>query len=46
VSVKVDHQVVTLSGKAKTADDRRKMAEAAQSVNGVKTVINNLTVEP
>ena len=46
ISVKVDHRVVTLSGKAKTADDRRKIAEAAQSVNGVKTVINNITVEP
>lgn len=46
VEVKVNQQVVTLSGHAKTEEDRRKMVDAAQSVNGVKTVINNITIQP
>lgn len=46
VEVKVDHQVVTLSGHAANEEDRRKIVDAAQSVNGVKTVINNITIQP
>ncbi|HEX9163887.1 MAG TPA: BON domain-containing protein [Thermoanaerobaculia bacterium] len=46
VEVKVNHQVVTLSGHAANEDDRRKIGAAAQSVNGVTTVINNITVQP
>ncbi|HEY3052847.1 MAG TPA: BON domain-containing protein [Thermoanaerobaculia bacterium] len=46
VEVKVDHQVVTLSGHAASEEDRRKIGNAAQSVNGVTTVINNITIQP
>ena len=46
IEVKVHQQVVTLSGYAKTEEDRRKLVDAAQSVNGVKTVINNITIKP
>jgi osmotically-inducible protein OsmY len=46
VDVKVNHQVVTLSGHAASEEDRRKIGAAAQSVNGVTTVINNITVQP
>lgn len=46
VEVTVNQQVVTLSGHAKTDEDRRKIVDAAQSVNGVKTVINNITIQP
>jgi osmotically-inducible protein OsmY len=46
VEVKVDHQVVTLNGHAASEEDRRKIAKAAESVNGVKAVINNLTIQP
>jgi len=45
VEVKVNHQVVTLSGHAANETDRRKIADAAQSVNGVTTVINNITIQ-
>ena len=45
VEVKVDHQVVTLSGHAASEADRRAIGDAAQSVNGVTTVINNITVQ-
>lgn len=45
VEVKVNHQVVTLSGHAASEEDRRKIGQAAQSVNGVTTVINNITVQ-
>jgi osmotically-inducible protein OsmY len=46
VEVNVNHQVVTLSGHAASEEDRRKIGAAAQSVNGVSTVINNVTVQP
>ncbi len=46
IEVKVNHQVVTLSGHAANEEDRRKIVDAAQSVNGVKTVINNITLQP
>ena len=45
VEVKVNHQVVTLSGHAANETDRRKIGDAAQSVNGVTTVINNITIQ-
>ncbi len=45
VEVDVNHQVVTLSGHAASEGDRRKIGAAAQSVNGVTTVINNITVQ-
>lgn len=45
VEVKVHHQTVTLSGHAKSEEDRRKIADAANSVNGVRTVINNITLD-
>lgn len=46
VEVKVNSGVVTLSGHAKNEDDRRAIGAAANSVNGVKSVINNITIEP
>jgi osmotically-inducible protein OsmY len=46
VEVKVNGGVVTLSGHAKNEDDRRAIANAANSVHGVKSVINNITIEP
>lgn len=39
-----DNQVVTLTGEVDTASDRSAIGEAAQSVNGVRSVINNITV--
>jgi osmotically-inducible protein OsmY len=46
VEVNVNHRVVTLNGHAANETDRRKIGEAAQSVNGVTTVINNITIQP
>jgi osmotically-inducible protein OsmY len=46
VEVTVNHRVVTLSGHAANETDRRKIGDAAQSVNGVTTVINNITIQP
>ena len=45
VEVMVDHAVVTLNGHAKNEDDRHKIGDAANSVHGVKSVINNITIE-
>ena len=46
VEVDVDnHAVVTLSGHAKTQTDIDKIVDAARSVSGVRSVINNLHVE-
>jgi osmotically-inducible protein OsmY len=39
-----DHKVVTLTGNVDTADEARKIGEAAGSVNGVSRVINNIQV--
>ncbi|HEX6178825.1 MAG TPA: BON domain-containing protein [Thermoanaerobaculia bacterium] len=39
-----DNRVVTLTGSVDTADERRAIAEAARSVNGVASVINNITI--
>jgi|ERR1051325_4449000 osmotically-inducible protein OsmY len=46
VEINVHDAVVTLSGHAKTEEDRRKIGDAANSVNGVKSVINNITIQP
>jgi len=46
VEVNVSGQTVTLSGHAANAADRQKIGDAARSVNGVKSVINNITVQP
>lgn len=46
VEVKVHDAVVTLSGHAKNEDDRRAIGKAASSVNGVRSVVNNITIEP
>ncbi len=45
VEVEVDDGVVTLSGHASTAGQRSEIAEAANSVNGVKRVINNIHIQ-
>lgn len=39
-----DNRVVTLTGSVDTADERRQIVEAARSVNGVASVINNITI--
>ncbi|MCU1229387.1 MAG: hypothetical protein JWO97_2271 [Acidobacteria bacterium] len=46
LQVDVHSGVVTLSGHAKNEDDRRAIGEAANSVKGVTSVINNITIEP
>ena len=46
VQVDVHDGVVTLSGHAASEEDRRKIGDAANSVHGVKSVINNLTIQP
>ena len=47
-SINVDSSgsTVTLSGSVPTADDKRKAAEVARSVDGVTNVVNNLEVKP
>lgn len=46
VEVDVDnHAVVTLRGHADSQSDINKIVEAAQSVSGVRRVINNIHVE-
>lgn len=45
VKVDVDNGVVTLSGHANSAEQRRKIGQAANDVKGVKSVINNIHVE-
>ena len=45
LSVKVDHQVVTLDGHVDTNEQRREAGSAANGVDGVKSVINNITVK-
>lgn len=39
-----DRRVVTLTGTVDTAAERAAIADAARSVNGVASVINNITV--
>ena len=46
IQVEVDnHAIVTLSGHADSASDVSKIVDAAQSVSGVKRVINNIHVQ-
>ena len=45
VEVNVNKAVVTLSGHAASEEDRRKIGDAANSVHGVRSVINNITVQ-
>jgi osmotically-inducible protein OsmY len=45
VEVDVNDGVVTLSGHAANADDKRKIGQAANDVEGVKSVINNIHVQ-
>lgn len=47
IEVQVDnHAVVTLSGHAANQSDINKIVDAAKSVNGVKSVINYIHVQP
>ena len=39
-----DNRVVTLTGDVDTSEEKRMIGDAAQSVNGVGTVINNIRV--
>jgi len=45
VGVDVDNGVVTLSGHANSAEQRRRIGQAANDVKGVKSVINNIHVQ-
>lgn len=45
IEVEEDKQVVTLSGKVSTEEDKAAATEVVQAVNGVKTVVNKLGVE-
>ena len=45
-NVAVNQGVVTLTGTTRTEEDRRAIGGAADKVRGVKTVINNIVVEP
>ncbi|MGQ0656378.1 MAG: BON domain-containing protein [Betaproteobacteria bacterium] len=45
INVDVDKGVVTLKGKVDSDETRRKAAEVARKVNGVKSVNNELQVE-
>jgi osmotically-inducible protein OsmY len=44
VHISVDAGVVTLEGKVKTSSDRQKAYDDAAKVNGVKRVVNRITV--
>jgi hypothetical protein len=46
VEVKVTDAVVTLNGHARNEDERRAIGDAANRVKGVRSVINNMTIEP
>jgi len=45
VEVSVRNGVVTLDGHAKNADERRRIAQAANDVRGVRSVINNIHIQ-
>ena len=44
ISIGVDNGVVTLNGNVKTSSDRQKAYNDAAKVNGVKRVVNRITV--
>ncbi|MBB6094471.1 hyperosmotically inducible protein [Povalibacter uvarum] len=46
VNVEVNSGVVELSGFVATADEKAKAAEVARSINGVKSVKNNISLKP
>ena len=46
IDVDSDNGVVTLKGKVTTAEAKKKAEEIAKKVDGVKSVKNQLTVEP
>lgn len=46
INVDVDNAVATLSGTVATAAQKNKAGQVAKSVEGVKSVKNNLTVSP
>jgi hyperosmotically inducible protein len=46
INVDSDDGVVTLKGKVTTADAKKRAEEVAKKVDGVKSVKNQLTVEP
>jgi hyperosmotically inducible protein len=46
VNVEVNSGVVELSGFVATADEKAKAAEVARSINGVKSVKNNIALKP
>jgi osmotically-inducible protein OsmY len=45
VEVDVNDGVVTLSGHAANAEDKRKIGQAANDVEGVRSVINNIHIQ-
>ena len=45
IGVTVDNGVVTLTGDVSTTEQRQRIGDAARSVNGVKSVINNIRVK-
>ena len=46
IGVEVHDGVVTLKGDVKNASDRDEIGRAANSVHGVKRVINNIQIKP
>ena len=44
IQIKVDHGVVTLNGNVDSASDKSAIGDAAQQVEGVRAVVNNLVV--
>jgi osmotically-inducible protein OsmY len=46
LSITVHNGVVTLSGQLRSEEDRRKVVTAVNSVNGVRTLINQMTIAP
>ncbi len=46
MSINVDHGVVTLKGDVKTSADRQKALGEARKVNGVKRVVNEISIKP
>jgi osmotically-inducible protein OsmY len=45
IEVEDNQQILTLTGRVSTEDDKTAATEVAQAVQGVKTVVNKLTVE-
>jgi len=45
IAVAVDDNVVTLSGKARNAAEKDLAAKLVTDINGVKSVVNNMTID-